>query len=707
MKVTQQTKHALTFLKAGPPVSARLRCSLRAVIALACLGSFAHGVSAAPVASKKSGLPAPATRAASSKPAAPKLAGVVVTGDYILGPDDKISVNSASHEEVSLNSILVPADGKLNLPMLGAFSVTGKTLAKLEKEILARMNREGFLRPMVTVTLQEARVHQVFVLSAAGGAGSVTIKPGFRVSDTLALAGGLGNTRPELTDATLSRASSSTPIVLDLPSIMRDSNSRANILVQNGDTIRLIARTIQINVAGKVAKPGMLEIPIGSTLVEVIALAGGVDAKSALTRASLKRAADGSIIPINFHDILIKGLPAPKIELQEGDLILIPESQDQVTIQGAVANSGYFPIPDGKTLRISELIALAGGAQASASLTRTSVQHADGTMQLLNLYEVLALGDNTDNIELRPDDIVTVPAYTEQIVVAGSGVRSIGFFPIEEGKNMRILDALTKAGGLVTEPESTLITITRGMPDAVPTADRKTVSDGRLTLTVDAKKLYKSNDLNENILLKNGDMVMVTSQPRLVYVLGEVKSPGAITLGEGEGLVEMLTKANGITEKGLASAVVVERDGVKRTVDVFSALAKGEPLNFPIFPGDNIVVPVSMNRVLVMGGVSEAGYINIPEDRPLSLTEAITIAGGTRGDTKRDQTVVLRQTANGMTQIKTPIKTPQQMVDASKIVLQTGDIVFVPELEPKKPGVFDKVLKYSSIGRLFGFPLPF
>ena len=699
------TKPAVLFFKLQQSVPAK---SWRNMAAFACILAFAQGANSAP---QKSGLPTPATRSgfsktASPKTANPKMAGLIVTSDYVLGPDDQVTVASISHAEVAASGIKIPADGKLNLPLLGVFKVSGKTIAQLEREILNRMLREGFLRPQVNITLQTARVQQVFVLNGAGGGTSVEIRPGFRISDALALSGGLGDLRPELTNATLSRAASTQPISLDLPSILRDSNSRANILVQNGDTIRLVARTIQINVAGKVAKSGALEIPIGSTLTEVIALVGGVQEKAALSRSTLKRAADGTIIPINFYNILVKGMPEPKIEFKEGDLLLIPEAQEQVTIQGAVGNPGYFPILDGKTLRISELIALAGGPMTSASLTRASVQHVDGTVEQIDLYKVLSLNQPENNIELRPEDIVTIPAYTEQIVIAGTGVRGGGFFPIEEGRKMRILDALTKAGGLSSEEDSTQITITRGMAGAVPNDGSSPVIDPLQTLTVDATKLYQ-NDIDENIVLKNGDLIMVTATPRLVYLAGEVRTPGVVTLSKGAGLVEVLMGAGGITEKGLASAVVVERNGVKHTVDVFSALTKGDSLIFPILPGDNIVVPISMNRVLVMAGVGTPGYVNIPEDRALSVTEAVMLAGGTRQDTKLEDTVILRQTEKGMTQIKTPIKTPQQMVNASKVILQSGDIVFVPELGTKKQNPISKGLSYLSIGRLFGLPIPF
>lgn len=649
----------------------------------------------------------PATKPAigAKKPTPP--IGVVVTADYVLGTDDAITIISTSHPEVSISGVQIPPDGKINLPLLGQFSVPGKTIGQLQAEVTRRMNRDGFLRPTVTISLTRQRPQRVFMLNTDGSSGTVDITPGMRLSDVLALSGGMRSMRPELTDATLSRLGVSRPITLDLASVVRDSNSRANIEVKNGDTIRLMPRIIEVSFAGSVLRPGIAKIPIGSTLTEAMAIVGGATPKAALSRSTLKRAGDGTIIPINFHDILIKGMPAPDIELREGDLILIPEAQEQVTVQGAVGRPGYFPIEDGRKLLISELIAQAGGPRQDASLTRTVIQRADGTTINVDLYKVLALNDAQSNIELKPDDIVTVPAYREQVVVTGSGVRSGGFVPIEEGKTMRILDALIKSGGLNGEPEGTSIVITRDVPGAVPSLTPLELLPPPTTITVDPVRLYKQNDVEANIPLKNGDLIMVTALPRQVFLSGHVRGVGAKNLREGVGLVELLAEAGGITETGLASGVIIERNGTKHVVDVFEALNSGETVNFPLEAGDNIIVPENKNRVAVMPGVSRPGYITIPEDKPLSLAEAMVMAGGPRDTSKLDEVTLLRPVpGQEMQRIPAPLRNDKQWVAASKIMLQPGDIIYVPDREPYRPRLLQRLFSVVPVFRMFGLPFP-
>ncbi len=649
--------------------------------------------------------PAKKVETTASKPSAP--IGVVVTSDYVLGTEDQIAISSASHPEINFTGVQVPPDGKINLLLLGQFSVPGKTIGQLQAEIIRRMHREGFLRPSVTVSLTNQRRQRVFMLNTDGTSGTVEITPGMRLSDILAMSGGMRAMRPELTDATLSRLGVARPITLDLVSVVRDSNSQANIEVKNGDTIRLMPRVIEVSFVGSIVKPGVSKIPIGSTLSEAMAIVGGPREKAALSRATIKRASDGMIIPINLHDILIKGKPAPEVELREGDLILVPESQEQVTVQGAVARPGYFPIEDGRKLLISELIAQAGGPRQDASLTRTVIQRADGTTINVNLYRVLSLNDAESNIELKPDDIVTVPAYREQVVVTGTGVRSGGFIPIIEGTTMRILDALIKAGGLTNEPVGTSIVITRGMPGAVPSLTPQELLPAPTTLTVDPVSLYKDINTEANIPLQNGDLIMVTALPNSVFLSGHVGSPGSKVLKEGVGLVELLAEAGGVKETGLASGIIIERNGTKHVIDVFEALTEGETVNFPLQAGDNIIVPENKNRVAVMPGVSRPGYIVIPEDKPISLAEAMVMAGGPRDSSKLDEVTLLRPVpGQEMQRIPAPLRNDKQWVAASKIILQPGDIVYVPDREPHKPRLLQRLFNIVPAFRLFGLPFP-
>jgi protein involved in polysaccharide export with SLBB domain len=285
---------------------------------------------------------------------------------------------------------------------------------------------------------------------------------------------------------------------------------------------------------------------------------------------------------------------------------------------------------------------------------------------------------------LQSEDIITIPKYSPQVIIAGSGIRGARYVPIVEGTSLRILGALTQAGGLANEPEATKITITRNMPGSVPTLTPESQPAQPSVFNVDPIKLYKENDLDANLILQDGDVIMVTTEPRRVYLAGEVRSPGAYEILGNEGLTEILSRAGGLTEEGLLSGVIVERDGKKFTVDVFGALNRGDNVPFPLQAGDNIVVPKNMNRVLILPAVGEPGYHSIPEDRPMTIPEALNVANGTTGDALLKKVMLLRSTPDGLKPEPLPLDTADNWVKASKVVMKPGDILFVPSNQPRR-----------------------
>jgi polysaccharide export outer membrane protein len=84
-----------------------------------------------------------------------------------LNPETALPYNSVSAIATSVPSIellklqghLVSAEGKINLPVLGAIVASGKTTADLEKELVAVLENNGHLKnPTVTVRILNAKI---------------------------------------------------------------------------------------------------------------------------------------------------------------------------------------------------------------------------------------------------------------------------------------------------------------------------------------------------------------------------------------------------------------------------------------------------------------------------------------------------------------------------------------------------------------------
>ena len=86
--------------------------------------------------------------------------------------------------------------------------------------------------------------------------------------------------------------------------------------------------TFPIYVMGQVATPGMVEVEPGTTLLQAIALAGGLDRFAASKRIQLRRTDSSGqerLYLFNFKAVERGGAIESMITLREGDVLLVPE----------------------------------------------------------------------------------------------------------------------------------------------------------------------------------------------------------------------------------------------------------------------------------------------------------------------------------------------------------------------------------------------
>lgn len=632
------------------------------------------------------------------------LQGAAQAQDYRLGPDDVIGITVLKHPEFSVDNVTVPSSGKIQLPIVGAIVVTGKPVSQVEREITKALRKE-LLRPQVTVSIRQQRPRRVFLQGAVNKPGVYDLKPGGRVTEALAMAGGL-SARPERVDGTLSRGKKK-PIQLNLAKLMSDSDSSANIVLQPNDVLILKERVVRVSVAGQVQKSGTYDVPVESSVLEAVGIAGGPTAKAALTKVLLKRP-DGAEVPIDLYKVIVLGQPEPKVELQAGDLIIVPEAKEKVTVLGAVLKPGYYDIEDGRGLNVSEAVALAGNPSPRAALTKAVVRHANGTETPVDLYKITVLGLQDGNLKLQPGDAVSIPE-SRGVAVLGE-VKNPGTYYIEAGKAPRLSDALGQAGGLRIKPEEARITIARSTP-AARSAGGAVGSDVTSVTHIDPVKLIELTDPNQDERIQDGDIVTVSAIKRqIVTVSGQVRTPGAYELKEGEGVPELIARAGGPTPLAALRKVSVRQPAAgeqPRTYDIYAAVLEGGPRpNIPVRDGTFVVVPENLNRVLVMPAVMRPGPIPIPENRLLTIGEALGMAGGPKDRAKLHEIALIRQTSTGQAEQQIiSLKQVKNGQSAMSIVLRNGDILYVPEGRIK-PTVLDTISRgaatlFSVFGALF------
>lgn len=123
---------------------------------------------------------------------------------------------------------------------------------------------------------------------------------------------------------------------------------------------------------------------------------------------------------ISVKDVTVRELEQKIKELLEKDylvtaqvLIFIEEyNARQVSVIGEVKNPGKYQMPGEKEMTLMQAIAMAGGFNKHADITKTKVMRIeDGKKKtiVVNAKSITERGDKDKDIPLQTDDIVVVP----------------------------------------------------------------------------------------------------------------------------------------------------------------------------------------------------------------------------------------------------------------------------------------------------------
>jgi polysaccharide export outer membrane protein len=181
-----------------------------------------------------------------------------------------------------------------------------------------------------------------------------------------------------------------------------------------------------VAVIGAVKDPGVRDLRGGKRLAEVIAQAGGMTADAGntiyVTRRNqwgtlsapgtqAKDGGDANTIEIPVNQLLQGGMSEYNIAIQPNDTISIPRAR-LVYVLGDVNKPGGFVLNERPGISVLQALSLAGGMTRFAAAANVAILRSDpGSTKrheiAVNLKHIT--GPQSDDIELKPDDILFVP----------------------------------------------------------------------------------------------------------------------------------------------------------------------------------------------------------------------------------------------------------------------------------------------------------
>jgi polysaccharide export protein EpsE len=216
----------------------------------------------------------------------------------------------------------------------------------------------------------------------------------------------------------------------------------------------------------------------------------------------------------------------------------------------------------------------------------------DGTFTFPFIGRVQAGGQTLRAIEDRltkalaagylknPQVNVEVDQYKSQSVFVIGEVRLPGKYPL--AGNMSLIEALAQAGSMTSTASNEVLIVhpkerrTTGpiMPDDTSGAD---------VVRVNIRDL-QSGKLAHNVEIKDGDTIFVP-KAETFFITGQVRNPGSYVMERGVTVLQAISLAGGLTERGSNRRIKIVRivNGKKLELTV--------KLSDAVLPGDTIVVP--------------------------------------------------------------------------------------------------------------------
>jgi polysaccharide export outer membrane protein len=236
----------------------------------------------------------------------------------------------------------------------------------------------------------------------------------------------------------------------------------------------------------------------------------------------------------------------------------------------AGANLPPRPIGAGDLLAIS--------VYGAPELSRTARVSQEGSIRLPMLKKPIeARGASPAELEQRvadalsqagilldPSVVITIAEYgTRPIRVAGAVRHPLTF---DATGPVTLLEALTRAEGLSGDAGADIL-VTRTGPDTGPDIGP---TSGPLTKRIAVKDLIEQADPAANVILNGGEEVRVPEAGR-VFVVGNVKKPGAFPVGDGAGIsvLKALALAEGLAPFSTKLAYIYRPgEGGKQEIEV-------------------------------------------------------------------------------------------------------------------------------------------
>jgi protein involved in polysaccharide export with SLBB domain len=370
-----------------------------------------------------------------------------------------------------------------------------------------------------------------------------------------------------------------------------------NYEIGPNDVIKLVVYGVQEYSSDLiVSKEGKIQVDnVGQIKV------AGLSIEAAKTRIKQQMAATA-------YSSLARG--ESKLDISLGDIRTI-----HITIIGAY-KSGTYNVSS--LSNVISVLSEAGGPNAIGSYREIEVIRNNKTFTKVDLYRFLQYGDQSQNIGLKDNDIIRVPAYKNRVELTGE-VKRPGIFEVLGNESFSQI--LEYAGGFSDNAYSAMVKIIQKNDKEKSVKDLSKLEFGK----------YQP---------QSGDVVSISKiinryQNRVV-LNGAVYRPDVYELQPGMRIADLINKADGLKEDaftGRAQLIRTKPNLLKEmiSINLSKALEKNTTENILLQREDELYINSILEirdslKVDLFGEVKTVGSFNYIDS--MTVKDLILMAGG-------------------------------------------------------------------------------
>jgi polysaccharide export outer membrane protein len=296
MNLSMQSGFARSELRPWHIAAAALFFGLLAFSSTTLAQSTPKVAKLTPVATKSSApAPASATNGAAQPQSQP-------ASDYrveTLGPGDMVRINVFRNPDLTTEA-RINERGTISFPLIGEVPVNGLSPTQASARIAEKLQQGRFVvNPEVTVALMQVNSRQVSVLGNVNKPGRYPLDAATgKLTDLLALAGGIAPTGSDQVTIVSSRDGQTTKTEIDLPAMIRAGDLAKNVELHPNDTV-FVHRAPMVYIYGEVQKAGAYRVEPHMTVMQALAMGGGLTPRGTERGIRIhRRNGDGKVHPV-------------------------------------------------------------------------------------------------------------------------------------------------------------------------------------------------------------------------------------------------------------------------------------------------------------------------------------------------------------------------------------------------------------------------